>query len=141
MSLSQITTQRERDRFVLDGAGKTAVRVVSSESLPTSTSNNNPSTVLEYTKANINGVFGATTTIYATDPVNPPSTTPTTMTHYLTDFAYIDMTGGTLSNFILCRIFRNSSDAADTYTDSAYVVGVDAHVEFSKLGSDSEFTY
>lgn len=95
---------------------------------------------LEYTKANINGVFGATTTIYATDAVSPPSTTPTAMTHYLTEFADIDMTGMELSNFILCRMFRNSSDAADTYTDSAYVIGVDAHVEHNSLGSNSEFT-
>ena len=95
---------------------------------------------LEYTKANINGVFGATTTIYATDPASPPSTTPTAMTHYLTEFADIDMTGGTLSNFLLCRLFRNSSNAADTYTDSAYVIGVDAHVEFDQLGSNDEFT-
>jgi hypothetical protein len=95
---------------------------------------------LEYTKANINGVFGATTTIYATDPVNPPSTTPTAMTHYLTEFADIDMSTGTISNLILGRIFRNSSDVLDTYTDSAYLIGIDAHIEYQTLGSASEYS-
>ena len=94
---------------------------------------------LEYVTANINGVLTTHDIIYATDPVNPPSTTPTANTHYLTEFADISMAGAGLSNFILGRIFRNSSDAADTYTDSAYALGVDAHVEFDQLGSNEEY--
>lgn len=93
----------------------------------------------EYTRANINGVLGATTTVYATDAANPPSTTPTAMTQYLTPFTPIDMTGGTLSTMILGRIFRNSSDAADTYTDSVYLVAIDAHYEAEALGSNDEY--
>lgn len=94
---------------------------------------------LESTKANINGVFGATSTTYAIDPVNPPSTTPTAMTHYLTEFSDIDMTGGTLSNMILARVFRNSSHADDTYTGNVYLIAIDAHVEMYQLGSNDEF--
>lgn len=95
---------------------------------------------LEYTNANINAVFPSTTTIYGEDAVNPPSTTPTAMTHYLTEFSDIDMTGKELSNFLLCRLFRNSSHANDTYAGSAYVIGVDAHIEYDTLGSNSEFS-
>lgn len=94
---------------------------------------------LEYVTANINGTLTTHDVIYATDPIDPPSTTPTANTHYLTEFPDIDMTGMGLSNFLLCRLFRNSSNAADTYTDSAYVIGVDAHVEFDQLGSNQEF--
>lgn len=95
---------------------------------------------LEYTKANINGVFGATATIYADTPEAPPSTTPTVDTHYLTDLPDISMAGNTLSCFLLCRLFRNSSDAADTYTNSAYLIGIDAHVEMDSFGSSAELT-
>lgn len=94
----------------------------------------------EYTTADINGVFGATTTIYADTPENPPSTTPTADTHYLTKFADIDMTGKKISTFILGRLFRNSSDAGDSYTDSAYMIGIDTHIEINSLGSKEIFT-
>lgn len=94
---------------------------------------------LEYTIATINGVFGATNTIYSDTPENPPSTTPTADTHYLTTFTPIEMTGNLISTFVLGRIFRNSSDAADTYTDSAFLIGIDAHVEINTAGSKDIF--
>lgn len=93
----------------------------------------------EYTIANINGVFGDTNTIYSDTPENPPSTTPTADTHYLTAFAPVSMTNNLISTFILGRIFRNSSDAADTYTDSVYLIGIDAHVEINTAGSKELF--
>lgn len=94
---------------------------------------------LEYTKANLGGVFGDTTTIYAEDPVDPPTTTPTVDTQYLTEFPDIDMTGNVLSSIILCRIFRNSSHANDTFAGDVGIVSIDIHTEFSRLGSGTEF--
>lgn len=96
---------------------------------------------LEYTKANPNGVFGAVGAIvYATDPVNPPSTTPTAHTHYITEFPDIDMSGDALSTILLCRVFRNSSNAADTFAGSAGLLYIDCHVEFERWGSNDEYT-
>lgn len=96
---------------------------------------------LEYSKANPNGVFAAPGAfIYATDPINPPSTTPTQDTHYITEFTDINMTGDALSTILMCRLFRNSSDAADTFAGDVGLLYIDAHVEMTKLGSDSEYT-
>lgn len=93
----------------------------------------------EYTVAAINSTFAAPTTIYATDPANPPSTTPTAMTHYLTPFAEVTTSGTGLSTMVLGRIFRNSSDAADTYGGTAYLLGIDAHIQMAQFGSNDEF--
>lgn len=96
---------------------------------------------LEYSKANPNGVFAAPGAfIYAADPLSPPSTTPTQDTHYLTEFADIDMTGDALSTILLCRLFRNSSDAIDTFAGDVGLLYIDAHIEFFQLGSNEEYT-
>lgn len=94
---------------------------------------------LEYTKANVNGTFGVTTTIYADTPINPPSTTPTVDTHYITEFADISMVGDGLSTMVLGRVFRNSSHANDTFAGSAGLLYIDAHVEFAAWGSNGEY--
>ena len=93
---------------------------------------------LEYTKANVNSVFGATDTIYAEDPEDPPSTTPTADTHYLSEFSAIDMTGDELSTVLICRLFRNSSHANDTYGGTAGLLYIDAHYQVDSFGSDEE---
>lgn len=96
---------------------------------------------LEYTKANPNAAFAAPGAfIYATDPINPPSTTPTQDTHYITEFADIDMTGDALSTIILCRLFRNSSHADDSFTGNVMLLYIDCHVEHDTLGSNDEYT-
>ena len=96
---------------------------------------------LEYTKANPNGVFGAVGAyIYATDPIDAPSTTPTAHTHYITEFADIDMTGDALSTILVCRLFRNSSDAADSFAGDVGLLYIDAHIEMNTFGSKEEYT-
>lgn len=96
---------------------------------------------LEYNLANVNGTFSSTnTTITASDPVNPPSTTPTVDTHYLTEFAEIDMTGYSLSTFVLGRLYRASSSTGDTYTGTAYLIGIDAHYQIDSFGSRDELS-
>lgn len=96
---------------------------------------------LEYTKSAIGGTFGNPLTIYADTPVSPPSTTPTADTHYLTEFADIDLTGMGLSGIIMGRIFRNSSASEDSFAGSVGLLYIDAHIEFDQLGSNSEFIY
>ena len=57
----------------------------------------------------------------------------------ITEFADIDMTGDALSTILLCRLFRNSSNAADSFTGSAMLLYIDCHVEMSQLGSKDEY--
>lgn len=95
---------------------------------------------LEYSVVNINELMAASTTIYATDPESPPSTTPTQKVHYLTEFAAIDMTGKTLSCFIIGRLFRNSSNAADTCNIDVSLLGIDAHYQQDSIGSTGELS-
>jgi len=56
MALASVTVQRERDKFVSDRAGSTAVRVQESETVPTDDANNNPSITLTYTGSNLTGL-------------------------------------------------------------------------------------
>ena len=92
---------------------------------------------IEYTKAPIGGTFGATTTIYGTTIVGGGDITVANE-HLLTDFAGVDMTGDTLSTVIACRLFRNSSNAADTYTGTAGLLYIDWHYEIDSMGSKTE---
>ena len=94
---------------------------------------------IEYTKAAIGGTFGATTTIYGTTIVGGGDITVANE-HLLTDFAGVDMTGDTLSTVIACRLFRNSSNAADTYTGTAGLLYIDWHYEIDALGSKTELS-
>jgi hypothetical protein len=47
----------------------------------------------------------------------------------------IDGTGKTISSILVCRIYRDGNDAADTYDNSAAIIGFDIHVEENTLGS------
>jgi hypothetical protein len=93
---------------------------------------------LEYSKSAIGGTFSTTTTtVYGTTIVGGGAIT-TANAHLLTDFASIDMTGDTISTVLVCRLFRNSSDAADTYTGTAGLLYIDWHVELDAMGSKTE---
>jgi hypothetical protein len=94
---------------------------------------------LEYSKASIGGTFGAATTVYATTIAGGGDITVASE-HMLTDFDAIDMTGNTLSTVMICRLFRNSSNAADTYTGTAGLLYIDWHYEIDSLGSRTELT-
>jgi hypothetical protein len=60
--------------------------------------------------------------------------------HYWVGFPAIDGTGKTIGSILICRIYRNSSDAEDT--DSGYValLGVDLICEVDALGSTTRTT-
>lgn len=94
---------------------------------------------LEYTWANLGSAFPATTTIYATTPLL--GAIDVALTHCLTPFGDVAPPADeALSSILLCRLFRNSSDAEDTATVSAGLLFVDAHIEMTQLGSRDEFT-
>lgn len=92
---------------------------------------------LEYVKAKPGGVFGTPTTVYA-DTIGVGSITNAD-THSITPFAGISMSGDSLSTAVLCRLFRNSSDLADTYAGTAGLIFIDAHIEIDALGSKEEY--
>ena len=98
---------------------------------------------LEYTFASPNFIFPVTQTIYAIgNEMGDPDVVP--YKHYLTEWASLTPTtdqSGT-SSIIIGRVFRNSSDAADTYNVAGNKCGllyIDAHFQIDSLGSDTEF--
>lgn len=93
---------------------------------------------LEYSKQNIGGAFAAPTTVYGTTIAGGADITVAN-SHAITDFDAIDMTGETISTIIVCRLFRNSSDAADTYAGTAGLLYIDWHYEINSMGSRQEY--
>ncbi len=97
---------------------------------------------LEYTWKEIGADFGDTTIIYATGNA-AGDTGVTANRHYLTEFADLtpDTTQDGLSSIVICRLFRSSSNAEDTYTgNKCGLLYVDAHIEYNQLGSNDEFS-
>jgi len=93
--------------------------------IPRATGTGNVQWNLDYTWANLNtGIFSAVTTIsgIATGPF-------TTNQHLLADIGTgIDATGKTYSSVLICRIWRNSSLAGDTYAADAGGLSMDFHI-------------
>lgn len=88
---------------------------------------------LEYTWTNIDGAIGASATIHVNQAINGGADD-----HLYTGFAAIDGTGMTISSVFLCRLFRNSSDAADTFDDDMRLLEVDIHYQQDTVGSRQE---
>lgn len=85
---------------------------------------------LEYSWANIDATFPAVTTIIATD-----STDTTAWKHHFVDFSVISGTGKTISSMLICRLFRDPTDGADTYGSDATFLEFDVHFEIDTVGS------
>ncbi len=92
---------------------------------------------LEFSVAEIGGTFGPSSTIYTSSTlVGGPVTTQ--YSHCLSPFPVIVMTGKTLSTVLLCRLFRNSSNAADTLAQTAGLLYIDFHYQIDAIGSRTE---
>jgi len=89
---------------------------------------------LVYEWVNINGVFSGTSSIEATQAIDAQGDT-----HLVTGLGTIDGTGMTISSVLMCSLYRHSSDAADTFDDSAYLVTCDFHYPVNSLGSRTEW--
>lgn len=94
---------------------------------------------LEYSIADIGSVFPASTTIYGTT-IEGGGVITAADSHMITDFSGIDMTGKKISTIIACRLFRNSSNAADTYTGTASLLYIDWHIQMARPGSRYEYS-
>lgn len=95
---------------------------------------------MEYTWANYDQ--GATQTYPATTMLNATSASFSNAQYgsMITSFGPITLTNGKISNILLIRLFRNSSDPADTYPDKVAGLSFDIHYEANTLGSRTEFT-
>jgi hypothetical protein len=96
---------------------------------------------LEYTWKEPSAVYGDTTIIYAdTDVWGATGTTQNQ--HTITSFTGLSPTTSEdgLSTILIGRVFRNSSNASDTYTGKVGLLSMDAHFQMARLGSDEEYT-
>lgn len=93
---------------------------------------------LEYSYSTIGGVFSAANTIYTTNIVGGGVITAAN-SHLISDFTPIQLPGCKISTIMACRIFRNSSNAADTYTGTAALLYIDWHYQTARPGSTEEY--
>ncbi len=89
---------------------------------------------LEYTWANVNDIFQATTTAYAEAATNNNSNE-----QLIASFGNFSGIEKRISSMLICRLFRNSSHANDTYGDGAFLIEFDFHFEKDALGSIRTF--
>lgn len=86
----------------------------------------------------------------ATTPVAFPATTTSTVvatgpftlrTHLITSLASGGLvgTGKKVSSILICRIWRNSGNTADTYEDDAGLLSLDFHYQIDTVGSRAEY--
>jgi hypothetical protein len=96
---------------------------------------------LEYNWADIGQTFGNTTIAYTTGLI-PNDTNLVQYKHYISPFAGITPTTNQdeISAILMCRLFRYSGNASDTYTNTCGLLYVDFHYEINTLGSRTEFT-
>jgi hypothetical protein len=97
---------------------------------PTDTNSGNVHWQLEYSWANIGSAFSAPTTITVTDAASG-----TAWDHQVAGFSAISGTGKTISSMLSCRLFRDPTDAADTYAYDAAFLEIDFHFEGDTVGS------
>ena len=96
---------------------------------------------LEYAWKSIGEVFGDTLIIQSSTTLRPDDANITAGKHYVAEFADISpgATADDISSILMGRLFRNSSDAGDTYTDKAGLLYIDAHFEVDSFGSAEEY--
>jgi len=88
---------------------------------------------LEYTWQNQSATFGASTTISVTAPAGG-----TAWYHTYSAFPEIVGTGKEMSSILVCRLYRDPSDVADTYAADAAFLSVDFHYILDTVGSRQE---
>jgi len=95
---------------------------------------------LEYSLAQIGGVFGDTTIIYG--DVNHLAEDLVAKKQYLTELGSIDMNAvNTISAMLICRVFRDATGVGgtDDYAADAALLEVDFHYQIDGLGSPTEY--
>jgi len=99
---------------------------------------------LEYTWLSIGDTGGNTTIVYsdASDADHATTSGDAALVadkHYVSEFAEIVGAGQGMSSMLICRLFRNSSDGDDDYTDDAGLLEFDFHFQKESFGSVNEY--
>lgn len=111
--------------------------------MPKTTGSGNVVWNLDYTWANYDAttpeIFPAvtTSTVTASGPFTANSHAITGLT---TGGTGIDGTGKKISSILICRIWRNSSVAGDTYNSDAGLLFLDFHIQIDGSGSTQQYT-
>jgi hypothetical protein len=97
---------------------------------------------LEYCWKEPGATFGDTVIVTSSTTLVPDDANITAGKHYIATFSGItpDSTQDDLSSILICRLFRNSSAAGDTYTNKVGLLYVDIHYQMARLGSNDEYT-
>jgi hypothetical protein len=94
---------------------------------------------LEYTVVGFGGQF-PTTTIMTGNSLNSVVGTPSgTGQHLITSLGTMAGTGLGISTVLVCRLFRATGDANDTFANEVGLLGFDFHYEKDTQGSRQEF--
>lgn len=91
----------------------------------------------EYTWANVGETFGDT--VVAETVGNAFNEDLIQNKHYVTQFAAMDGKNKKISSMIICRIFRDVEDAADTFPEFAGLLEFDFHYQVDSFGSRQEY--
>lgn len=97
---------------------------------------------LEYTWAEPTQTFGNTTLVYSSTTLVPDDANITASKHYIAKFSALTPSSSQddLSSILICRLFRNSSNASDTYTNKVGLLYIDMHYQIARIGSNDEYT-
>jgi len=95
---------------------------------------------LEYSWEEIGSVFGNSLIVYTTS-LEPNDTNLVQYKHYISKFASISPSSSQngISSVMICRLFRFSGDASDTFTSTCGLLYCDFHFEINSIGSNSEY--
>lgn len=110
--------------------------------IPKSSGSGNIVWNLDYTWVNYDPVTPQVFPAYTTSTVTATGSFTTnahTITALTTGNAGIDGTGKKISSILICRIWRNSSLAGDTYNQDAGLLFLDFHIQIDGYGSHSEY--
>lgn len=101
---------------------------------PTTTNTGNVKWQLEYTWQNLDGTFGASTTIAVTTAAGG-----TAWSHNISKFADISGSGLRIGSAFVFRLFRDPTDASDTYAFDAALINVGIHYQIDTIGSKERY--
>lgn len=102
-------------------------------------SGSNVSWGLEYTVTPMGGTF-TNTTIITTNSLAPIIGTPTgTGQHLISEFGSISGANFGISTILVCRLYRNTTDPSDTFSNEVGLLGFDIHYEKDMVGSRTQY--
>lgn len=95
---------------------------------------------LEYTLIAVGGSFPNTTIITTNTLVSECGTPSGTAQHLISGFSSVSGAGIGISSVLVCRLFRATGDAADTFPNDVGLLGFDIHYEQDTQGSRNQWT-